>query len=127
MEIRVREAGPRCAACGEREGSRRPSRAWWLVVVFAWAVLLLFGACAALMLPLNLVLVPAWLSCAMAVGPLARRLTEPRCRACGASWAPAAEVARRLAGPADERAVEGALVGEPDEERHLGDRVRATA
>jgi hypothetical protein len=56
---------------------RRPSfrrLAAWTFVVVAWMVLLPLGACAALLLPLNIVLVPAWLAVATSVGPLARRL-----------------------------------------------------
>lgn len=79
----VSSAPARCGACGERGTLRAPSRGWWIVVGLAWAVLLLFGACSALLLPLNFVLVPAWLACASAIGPLARRASEPHCRACG--------------------------------------------
>lgn len=134
-----------CRACGGRGTVETPSRAWWGLVALAWALLLGFGACFAILLPLNLVLVPAWLACATAVGPMARRVTEPRCRACRATDAAlrqttsnvdheasragrvASEVAGGLARPADERAMEGALIGEPDEERDLRERPRAMA
>lgn len=110
----------------------KPSRAWWLLVVAVWTLLLGFGACFAILLPLNLVLVPAWLACATSVGPMARKVTEPRCGDCGARAGSAArrtatEVARGLAGPANEGAMEGALVREAHEQRDLGDGTRAVA
>lgn len=73
-----------CARCGDDAPPRRPSPLVRVVLVVGWAVFLLLGACCALMLPLNLVLVPCWLACASAVGPLARRATELRCGSCGA-------------------------------------------
>lgn len=85
-----------------------PSRWWWLAVVLLWPPLILLGVVCALALPLNLVLVPAWLACAGSVGTLARRINEPRCIACE-SGAPA-EVAGREARPAHERPMESALV-----------------
>jgi hypothetical protein len=120
----------RCGACGNCAGRRPPSRAWWLVVVPAWAALLFVGACSAIMLPLNLVLVPAWFACALSLGTLARRARSPSCRACGewdGSWSAAPEVAGGLARPADERAVERALVGEAHQERDLRDGARELA
>ena len=107
---------PSCGKCGAEGAVVRPTRLWWAVIALAWTVFILFGACFAVMLPLNLVLVPAWLMVASAVGPLARRATEPRCRACGASCPryAAPEVPRGATRPADERAMEGALIGEAD-------------
>lgn len=106
-----------CRACGTREPPRARSRVWWIPLGMFWAVLLGFGACFAILLPLNLLLVPAWLAVGSSVGPLARKLTEPRCPSCGApatsrvrTRAALPEVARRPARPADERAMEGALV-----------------
>ncbi len=72
-----------CPRCHGRSGLAAPRRAWWLVVVPAWVLLLLFGACAAIMLPLNLVLVPTWLVCATSIGALARKATTRTCRDCG--------------------------------------------
>lgn len=105
-----------CGACGAPSSVKTPSKAWWIAVVALWVPTLFFGACAALMLPLNLVLVPCWLACASSVGALSRRITEPRCEECSASGARIAppEVARRTARPADEGAMEGALVREAD-------------
>lgn len=77
----------RCRACNGVGTMGAPGRGWWVVTGLAWAIFLLFGACSALLLPLNLVLVPAWLACASAIGPLARRASEPRCRSCGWSSA----------------------------------------
>lgn len=48
----------------------------WLIVGMAWAVLLALGVCCALALPLNLLLIPCWLSAASSVGPLARELLD---------------------------------------------------
>lgn len=122
------ESNP-CGSCGALSSVRAKGRAWWLVVGLAWVPLLLVGACCALLLPLNLVLVPMWLACATAVGALARRATEPRCGVCGASGArlAAAEVARRDAGPAQEGAMEGALIRKAREQRDLGDGPHAVA
>lgn len=72
-----------CPRCRGTSGLARPNPAWWLVLVPTWALLLFFGACAAIMLPLNLVLVPTWFACATSVGALARKVTSPRCRDCG--------------------------------------------
>ena len=79
--------------------------ACWGFIVLAWSVLIPLGACAAIMLPLNMVLVPLWFSAATSVGPLARTLfgEYPSSNA-------AANVAGSATGPANERAVEGALV-----------------
>lgn len=102
-----------CQACGAHESVTRPSRAYWLLIAPFWAVLLFVGACCALMLPLNLVLVPAWLACAGAVGRISDRMATPRCKDCGSeSAARAPEVTGRTTGPAHEGSMEGALVGE---------------
>lgn len=127
-----------CKACGGMNTVVTPSRAWWVVVVAVWTLLLGFGACFAILLPLNLVLVPCWLACATSVGPMARKLAETRCKACGvqpgtrealqsAARRTASEVAGRLAGPAHEGAMEGALVREPHEQRDFADGARAVA
>lgn len=108
----------------------RPSRLRWIPIGLAWAVILLLGLCSALMMGLNVVLVPCWLVAASSLGPLARELLTPRCADCGApssevASAPgAADVAGRAARPADERAVEGALIGEAQHQRDLRDGVR---
>lgn len=76
----------------------------WMFVVLAWTVLLSLGACVAIMLPLNLVLVPCWFAMASSVGPLAQRVFgDPRS---------AARRARRRPRPSDERAVERRLIRE---------------
>lgn len=117
--------GP-CSSCGSEASPVRRSRAWWIVVGALWAAFLFLGVCSALLLPLNMVLVPCWLAVASSVGPWARELLDPRCGGCGAIGSPAR--APYLAGgasrPADERPVEGALVGEAEDQRDLGDRVR---
>ena len=75
----------RCPRCGDGRPPVRSSRLAWAIFPLVWAPLFLVGAGAALLLPLNLILVPCWLACASAVGALARRLLDPRCAACGES------------------------------------------
>lgn len=76
----------------------------WMFVVLAWTLLLSLGACVAIMLPLNLLLVPCWFAMASSVGPLAQRVFgDPRSTA---------RRAGRRAGPSHERAVERRLVRE---------------
>lgn len=75
----------RCASCGDHNPPVRPSRVRWAVFPLIWTPLLALGVCSALLLPANLILVPCWLACASAVGPLARRLLDPTCGACGES------------------------------------------
>lgn len=73
-----------CAACGER-GAKAPSRLRWVVVVLAWIVAVPIGAVCALVVPLNLVLMPSFLAVwGMAFGPLARWATDPICDGCRA-------------------------------------------
>lgn len=105
-----------CRRCGAHSAVSRPSKAYWLLIAPFWAVLLFVGACCALMLPLNLVLVPAWLACAGAVGRISDRMATARCGACGACGSESAartpEVTRRSTGPANEGPMEGALIRE---------------
>jgi len=48
----------------------------WVIIGAAWAVLLPVGVCCALLLPLNLVLVPCWFAAASSLGVLARELLD---------------------------------------------------
>lgn len=105
-----------CRACGAEKSVSKRSIVWRVLAVAFWVPMLALGVCCALLLPLNLVLVPCWVACACAVGPLARKASEVHCHACGVSAEVAAnsfaEVPRRDARPAHERAMEGALVRE---------------
>jgi len=102
-----------CTACGAHTSFSKPSRAYWLLIAPFWAVLLFVGAGCALMLPLNLVLVPAWLAAAGSIGRISDWMATARCGECGSeSAARAPEVSGRPARPAHEGAMEGALVGE---------------
>lgn len=62
----------------------------WAFLGVCWAILLFLGACFAIMLPLNLVLIPCWISMATSVGALARTLFgEPNVpQAGGEAFAP---------------------------------------
>lgn len=81
----------------------RARRIFWKVAAIAfWVPMLALGICCALCIPLNLILVPCWVAMASAVGPLAERASAPDALA---------EVAGRRTGPADESAMEGALIG----------------
>lgn len=103
----------RCPSCGDRGPAVRAPRIARAFVPLAWAVLIAAGMCSALLLPLNMVLIPCWLACASAVGPLARKLLDPKCGGCGeprGSAARAAHVAGGPSGPSDEGAVKGRLV-----------------
>ncbi len=91
------------AAAKKPKLSRMKNVARWGFVILVWSVLIPLGACAAIMLPLNMVLVPLWLGAATSVGPLARKLF-------GEYPSAAANVARGAAGPADEGAMERALI-----------------
>lgn len=46
----------------------------WAFLGVCWTILLFLGACFAIMLPLNLVLIPCWIAMATSVGTLAREL-----------------------------------------------------
>lgn len=91
------------------------SKLAWPAIPLLWTAVGALGVLCALALPLNLVLVPCWLACAGSVGALSRRILDPHCEGCGeprGSASGAADVARRATGPAHERAMERALVGE---------------
>lgn len=105
----------KCPSCGDGRPAVRAPRMSWVLVPLAWSVLIGAGVASALLLPLNIVLIPCWLACAGAVGPLARKLLDPKCAACGeprGSATGAAHLAGRPSGPADERAVKRGLIGE---------------
>jgi hypothetical protein len=104
-----------CAKCGDEKPPVRAPRIAWALIPLAWTALLLVGACSALLLPLNLVFIPCWLACASAVGPMARKLLDPKCGACGEPRGSAtrpANVTRRAARRAHEGAMESGLIGE---------------
>ena len=63
----------------------------WAFLGVCWTILLFLGACFAIMLPLNLVLIPCWISMATSVGALARELFgEPNVpQGAGEAFAPA--------------------------------------
>jgi hypothetical protein len=85
-------------------------RFWgWIFVATITYTLLAFGACLiAVMPPINIVMIPPWIAIMMgAVGSLSNRIGEARS-------ALLAERAGRLARPAHERFVEGALVAEAE-------------
>ncbi len=115
-----------CSSCGAEARPVQPSRAWWGVLVALWVVFLFVGACSAILLPLNMLLVPCWLAAASSVGPWARQLVDPRCGACGKIGSPARApyVARRATRPAHEGAMERALIAEAQDERDLRDGMR---
>jgi hypothetical protein len=105
----------KCAACADDGPAVRAPRLAAVVIPIAWAFILLFGACLAILVPLNLVLIPCWVAVGSSLGPLARELLDPKCKACGAprgSARSAANVARRASRPAHEGTMEGTLVGE---------------
>ncbi len=81
---------------------------FWIAVAVVTYPALVLGACVlAVMPPINIFLIPPWLMLMMgAAGALSNRIHEARRSAI------LAEGAGRLAGPADERLVEGALVSE---------------
>jgi hypothetical protein len=113
--LTANEGCGRCARCGDDKPPVRASRLLaWVVVPLAWILLFAVGLGSALCLGLNLVLIPCWFACACALGPLARKLLDPKCGSCGEprGSTSTAYVARRPPRPADERAVEGRLVGE---------------
>lgn len=126
-----------CNRCGAEARLVKPSRLRWLALGAYWAVILLIGASFAVLMGLNLILVPCWFLAATSIGPAARQMLDPRCASCDsiANYAlvPAAAGASSAAGatyvagsasrPADERAVKGALIREAKDQRHLGDRV----
>jgi hypothetical protein len=109
--------GSRCSRCGDDKAPVRAPRLAWAVIPLVWTALILLGACSALLLPANLLLVPCWLAVGSSVGTLARELLDPKCGRCGAnrgssSASRSAYVTRRPSGPTDERAMKGGLVGE---------------
>jgi hypothetical protein len=104
-----------CSRCGDDRPAKRAPRVALALIPLAWAVVLLFGAVLAILVPLNLVLIPCWLAVGTSLGALAREVLDPKCAGCGAprvSAGRAAHVARRTSRPAHEGAMEGGLVGE---------------
>lgn len=108
----------KCPKCGDGQPPVcAPRIAAWVIIPTAWIVLLAWGAVAFVLMPLNLVLVPCWLACACAVGPLHRKLLDPKCGACGETRGSATTVAYLAgssAGPSNERSVKGRLIGEAE-------------
>jgi hypothetical protein len=79
---------------------------WILAAVVMYPLLVLGGCVVAIMPPINIVLVPMWIGLAMgAVGAISNHIAEARS-------ALLAERAGGLAGPANERLVERALIAE---------------
>lgn len=112
----------RCSRCGETHSRRVNPILARIVLVLAWTLILGFGALLAILVPVNLILIPCWLMVGSSLGPLVAELFDAKCVRCGqsrASYAASApprsspEVSRRLPCPAHERAVERALIGEP--------------
>jgi hypothetical protein len=117
--------GTTCTKCGQgREMSgarhvRTAARVGFTMV--AWTGLIVVGACAAILVPINLVLIPCWLAAASSVGPLARELFDGRCEECdgvpakagteSTSARRAPDFARSAPRPAHERAMKGSLIG----------------
>jgi hypothetical protein len=84
-------------------------KAFWIAVALVVYPSLAFGALIiAVMPPINIMLIPPWIALMMgAVGAISNRIAE-------AGDSPLAERAGRLARPANERLVEGALVAEAE-------------
>jgi hypothetical protein len=83
------------------------------VLACAWTVILGFGAALAILIPINLILIPCWLMVGSSLGPLARELFDPKCARClDIHGAGAANVSRRSARPTNKGSMEGCLVGE---------------
>jgi hypothetical protein len=115
MTSSASEACAKCPTCGDDKPAVRAPRVAHAIIPLGWAAILLFGACLAILVPLNLVLIPCWLAVGTSLGALARELLDWKCASCGAprgSAARAPYVARRSPRPAHERAMEGGLVGE---------------
>ena len=103
-------SGMNCRACGEKGSVTTRSLFWRVLAAAFWVPMLAVGVCCALAIPLNLLLVPCWMACASAVGPLARKASEARCRHCGASATSLPEIAGAHPRPSHEGAMERALV-----------------
>jgi hypothetical protein len=115
-----------CPSCGEaKPAGRVPKIVAWSVIPVMWTAMIGFGACLAILVPANLVLIPCWLMVASSLGPLAREMLDPKCEGCGeprgfSSSAPAwrrttggsaaSNVSRRATRPTHEGAMEGSLV-----------------
>lgn len=105
----------KCPRCGDANPPVRAPRLALLAIPTMCIPLMALGAFLAILLPLNLLLVPCWVACASGIGELVRRLVDPKCGSCGdplGSAASAAKLARRSSGPANERAMKGRLIGE---------------
>lgn len=113
-----------CEACAKAVAPIYPSRLWHLGNVGAWAFIFTAGPFLAVMPPLNLVTVPIFIFAASAmVGRVGEELNRaPSCPHCGRDvpeTSAAPKLAGRLAGPAHERLVKGALVREAELVRDL--------
>src|SRR5262245_46849854 len=80
-ETMSNEAHDRCATCGDHSPAVRRPRILAALLPIAWAFILFFGACLAILVPLNLILIPCWLMVGSSLGPLARELLDPHCGA----------------------------------------------
>jgi hypothetical protein len=111
------EESSKCPTCrDENPGVRAPRLVAWAVTAIAWTAILLTGSALAILIPINLVLIPCWLIVGSSLGPLARELFDPKCQACasprGFSSTGPAHVSWRSTRPANKRAVESGLVRE---------------
>lgn len=109
--------GPSCSKCGDDKPAVRAPRLAWAVIPLMWTVIILFGAFLAILVPVNLLLIPCWMMVGSSLGPLAREILDPKCGSCGAnrglsSASSSAYVTRRASGPADEGTMKGGLVRE---------------
>jgi hypothetical protein len=118
-------AAHKCPSCGEAKATGRvPKIVAWTVIPVMWTAMIGFGACLAILVPANLVLIPCWLMVASSLGPLAREMLDPKCEGCGeprgfsssaaAPWkkttTASSNIARRTSRPTHEGAMEGGLV-----------------
>lgn len=115
-----------CANCGDKNPPVRAPKIAWALIPLAWTLILGIGSVLAILVPLNLILIPCWFAVGSSLGALAREVLDPKCGGCGAprgasyaSWSAnksaadrraLADFARRAARPANEGAVEGGLV-----------------
>ncbi len=104
-------------------GRCAPKAAWALLPI-AWILLLGTGSVVALLLPLNMILIPCWIAVGSSLGALTREVLDPTCPGCGAlrgsggmpersaARGRATDLAGGASGPAHEGAVEAGLVRE---------------
>ena len=84
-----------CSSCKENVEPVAPRTAWKLVTIALWFTTLAVGMFFAILLGLNIVLVPVCIAIGLSVGEAAHRAASWTCPSCHAELAPPPEITER--------------------------------